>query len=117
VLEQAALAGFIAEGHFARHLRRMRVLYTERRAVLLEAAAGLPLETDSPPAAIHCIGWLPEGTEARDFARCALEAGLQLTPVSDFSIEPPEREGALLGYGGFNEADIRTALSKLAEIF
>lgn len=37
-VEQAALADFIIEGHFARHIRRMRALYAERQALLVEAA-------------------------------------------------------------------------------
>ncbi|HSB03201.1 MAG TPA: PLP-dependent aminotransferase family protein, partial [Anaerolineales bacterium] len=61
MLEQAVLADFMTEGHFARHLRHMRTLYAERRATLLKAAQDLPLELDSATAGIHCIGWLPEG--------------------------------------------------------
>lgn len=38
MLEQAVLADFLAEGHFARQVRRMRALYAERQACLLEAA-------------------------------------------------------------------------------
>ena len=34
---QEVLAEFIAEGHFARHIRRMRVLYNERRTALAES--------------------------------------------------------------------------------
>ena len=37
LITQAALADFITEGQFARHIRRMRALYLERRTVLLEA--------------------------------------------------------------------------------
>src|SRR5205085_6782222 len=37
ILEQVVLAQFIAADHFARHLRRMRVLYAERQAALVEA--------------------------------------------------------------------------------
>ena len=38
LLDQAALCDFITEGHFARHIRRMRELYSERLAVFLEAS-------------------------------------------------------------------------------
>ena len=37
VLEQRVVASFMAEGHFARHLRRMRSLYAARRDALAEA--------------------------------------------------------------------------------
>ncbi len=35
-LYQAAMADFIREGHFARHIRRMRMLYIQRRTALVE---------------------------------------------------------------------------------
>ncbi|MGH7495260.1 MAG: hypothetical protein ACREOO_23055 [bacterium] len=55
MLEQLALTDFIVEGHFARHLRRMRTLYTERRAALLSTASGLALKIHAPDAGLHCI--------------------------------------------------------------
>ena len=61
-VEQAVLAAFIAEGHFARHVRRVRVLYAERQSALVEAAArelsGL-LDVRSTEAGMHLVGWLP----------------------------------------------------------
>ena len=41
VLDQTVLADFLVEGHFARHLRRMRVAYRERLEALTAAAAAL----------------------------------------------------------------------------
>jgi GntR family transcriptional regulator/MocR family aminotransferase len=38
VFEQAVLAEFLHEGHFARHIRWMRQMYGERQAVLIDAA-------------------------------------------------------------------------------
>jgi DNA-binding transcriptional MocR family regulator len=56
-LDQAALADFIVDGHFARHIRRMRELYAERQAVLVEAAtdelAGV-LDVSAAEAGMHC---------------------------------------------------------------
>jgi GntR family transcriptional regulator/MocR family aminotransferase len=69
VLEQAVLADFITEGHFARHVRRMRALYAERQQTLLKA--GLSelndlLEIEPSEAGMHLIGWLPEGVERQE---------------------------------------------------
>jgi GntR family transcriptional regulator/MocR family aminotransferase len=88
MLEQAVLADFMIEGHFRRHVRRMRALYAERRSALLEAASKLPLEIHSPEAGIHCVGWLPDGMDDLAVARRAADYDLQLTLVSSFSIEP-----------------------------
>ena len=57
------LAHFINEGHFARHIRKMRALYQERQAPLVEAASreldGL-LEMNAVEDGLHLIGWLPD---------------------------------------------------------
>ena len=114
LLEQAVLTDFIVEGHFLRHLRRMRSLYAARRAALIEAARALPLEIDSPPAGIHCIGWLPDGMDDRALVHRARALGLELWPVSDFCVEPLARAGLLLGFGGYDLPDLHAAIRKLA---
>ena len=116
ILEQAVLAEFMIKGHFVRHLRRMRTLYAERRAALLKAAAELPLELDSPEAGIHCIGWLPDGIDDRELASRAPNYDLDLTPVSNFSLEPLPRKGLLLGYGGFNGQTIKDGVQRLGAL-
>jgi GntR family transcriptional regulator/MocR family aminotransferase len=55
-LEQGALAEFIGQGHFNRHLRHMRDLYAERRSTLLTSLAKLPLELYASETGMHCIG-------------------------------------------------------------
>ena len=114
MLEQSVLTDFIVEGHFARHLRRMRMLYAERRKALIRAASGLPLEVYSPEAGIHCIGWLPKGMDDLALIRRAANYDLDLWPVSYFCIEPLARKGLLLGYGGYSIAKIKDGIRKLA---
>jgi GntR family transcriptional regulator / MocR family aminotransferase len=116
MLEQAVLTDFITEGHFTRHLRRMRTLYAERRSALLEAAKGLPLEIHSPEAGIHCVGWLPAGMDDLSVARKAADFDLELTPVSNFAIEPLARKGLLLGYGGYSVQEIKDGARRLGTL-
>jgi GntR family transcriptional regulator/MocR family aminotransferase len=116
MLEQAVLADFMLEGHFTRHLRRMRTLYAERRSALLEAARELPLEIDSAEAGIHCIGWLPEAMNDLTLVDRAAGYDLNLTPISSFSIEPLPRTGLLLGYGGFNIQEIQQGVQRLGAL-
>jgi len=116
MLEQAVLADFMIEGHFRRHLRRMRALYAERRGALLEAASELPLEIHSPEAGIHCVGWLPDGMDDLSLASRAADFDLDLTPVSNFSIEPLPRGGLLLGYGGFGAQEINDGVRRLGAL-
>jgi len=116
MLEQAVLADFMIEGHFTRHLRRMRTLYAERRRALLEAARGLPLEIVSAEAGIHCIGWLSDGMDDLAVAKKAIDYDLNLTPISSFNMEPLPRKGLLLGYGGFDVQEIREGVQRLGAL-
>jgi GntR family transcriptional regulator / MocR family aminotransferase len=114
ILEQTVLCDFIVEGHFIRHLRRMRTLYAVRRAALIEAARRLPLEIYSPEAGIHCVGWLPKGMDDRSLVRRGTELGLDLWSISNFCMKPLGRKGLLLGYGGYSIPKIRDGLRRLA---
>jgi GntR family transcriptional regulator/MocR family aminotransferase len=116
ILEQMALTDFINEGHFARHLRRMRSLYSERRGLLLDALRKLPLEVESPEAGLHCIGWLPKGVREETVIRHAPAHELDLSPVSAFCIEPYHRQGILLGYAAFSAAELRSGVRRLKEL-
>ena len=77
LLDQAVLCDFISEGHFGRHIRRMREVYAERLSVLLEAArvelAGL-LEISDIEAGLQTVGWLGSGIDDRSAARAAARA-------------------------------------------
>ncbi len=116
LMEQAVLADFMTEGHFRRHLRRMRTLYAERRLALLEAAQKLPLEMDSAEAGIQCVGWLPDGMDDLTVVNKAADYDLRLTPISSFSIEPLARKGLLLGYGGFSVQEIKAGVKRLGAL-
>jgi len=113
ILEQAVLTDFIVEGHLARHLRRMRSLYAERRAALLEVARELPLEIHPPETGIHCVGWLPDGMDDLSLAREAAEHGVDLVPVSNFSIQPLARKGIILGYSEFSVEQIKDGIRRI----
>jgi GntR family transcriptional regulator / MocR family aminotransferase len=118
-IEQAILAEFIAERHFARHIRRMRALYEERQQILVEEARkyfkGM-LDVAPAEAGMHLIGWLPEGIGDREVSRRAAEAELNLAPVSAYCISQKLRGGLLLGYTAFNGKQIRQGVKKLAQV-
>jgi GntR family transcriptional regulator/MocR family aminotransferase len=117
-IEQAVLADFINEGHFARHIRRMRALYAERQAILLDAAArelaGL-LELKPDPAGIHLVGRLPAGVDDGDASRAAAAHGIDVQPLSSFHLKHGGRGGILLGYAAYDERQIRHGIRKLAD--
>jgi GntR family transcriptional regulator / MocR family aminotransferase len=116
-VEQAVLATFITEGHFARHIRRTRILYAERQAALLEAAArelGSLLEIGPAQAGMHLIGYLPEGIDDQAVSRTAAEFGIDAPALSSYALIPQPRGGLLLGYTAFTQSDIRQGVYLLA---
>ncbi|HSV30065.1 MAG TPA: PLP-dependent aminotransferase family protein, partial [Candidatus Omnitrophota bacterium] len=80
-LTQAAMADFMAEGLFARHLKRMRTLYAARRDAFAQACgrhlAGIGTIVPGE-AGLHSVLWLPEGSDDRAFAAKAAAAGLEV---------------------------------------
>ncbi|MGO8948836.1 MAG: PLP-dependent aminotransferase family protein [Ktedonobacterales bacterium] len=119
LLEQMALSDFLAEGHFARHLRRMRRLYVERRETLideLQRTLGDILDIAVPEAGMHLVAWLPPGDDDRTVAVQAAACGLEVAAISRFSLQPKERGGLILGYSGASRAELRAAVRKLATV-
>ena len=118
-MAQAVLAEFMAQGHFARHLRRMRHLYAERQEVLVRAASrdlkGL-LEVPASDGGMHLIGWLDEGIDDRAVARRVAAGGIVTMPLSALASRPLRRGGLLLGYTGIDARAIREGVRRLAEI-
>jgi GntR family transcriptional regulator/MocR family aminotransferase len=118
VVDQAVVADFLEEGHFARHLRRMRALYAERQQVLVEAArrelAGA-LDVPPDPAGMHLVGWLPPGADDVDAAGRAARHGVVVDALSPYCMEPPERPAVLLGYAAVRTPAIRLGVTRLAE--
>lgn len=117
-LDQAVLADFIAEGHFVRHIRRMRTLYAHRQQVLLEAAqqelTGL-LKVSPHEAGMHLVGWLPPGLDDRVVSRMAALKNVDVQPLSAFSLCGTTRPGLLLGYTCFTDDEIREGVRRLAQ--
>jgi GntR family transcriptional regulator / MocR family aminotransferase len=117
ILEQMALADFITEGHFIRHIRRMHTRYTERRAALIAALANEPgemIEVHAPEAGMHLVGWLPPHMDDSTVAQQAATYGVEVMPVSMFSSESMHRGGLVLGYAAVNEQEIRDGVHRLA---
>ena len=119
LVEQAALADFISEGHLASHIRRMRALYLERRDFMREAirreCEGL-LEVQDTEAGMHFVAWLLDGVDDALVSREAAKHGLNVTPVSAFALKPIGRAGLLLGFAGFPKPVIRKGIEELAKV-
>ena len=118
LVAQTTLAAFIAEGHLARHVRRMRRIYGERRRALLEGVAEAPEGwlTPYPSAAgLHLSLRLPEGADPRALLSAAAELGVGAYPLSQFSLGGVAPAGVALGYGALAEDDVRLGARALAQ--
>jgi len=117
LLEQIVLSDFIAEGHFGRHLRRMREIYAERLSVLLEEArlrlTGL-LEISSVEAGLQTVGRLCGGIDAESAAAAAIRHNLDVTPVARYAYTSPVPEALQLGFAALDLNEIRRGVRELA---
>jgi GntR family transcriptional regulator/MocR family aminotransferase len=117
VLEQMALADFMAEGHYARYVRKMRLLYRERRDALVDALRqelGDLLDVAVPEAGMHLVAWLRAGLSAEAVAVQAAAHGLQIPTMSRFSLRPLQRDGLMLGFAGADRDELRAGVHTLA---
>jgi len=112
-VDQAVLADFLSEGHFARHLRRVRAAYAERQECMVDRLhAHLPdvLEVSPDPAGMHLVAWLPDGVDDVAVAEACAEAGVSTPPLSYYSLEPPKRGALMLGYTGISVTQLKVAV-------
>ncbi len=112
---QEVLADFIEQGHFARHIRRMRTHYGELRQVLLEnlrATFGHSLDLIGDEAGMHLTLFLQKGQSDHEIAERAVPLNLSLWPLSRAYLRRP-RQGVILGFGGTSATEIPEAVRKL----
>ena len=119
LLEQAVLCDFIAEGHFARHIRRMRELYAERLSVLLECARQKladTLEISKVEAGLQTIGWLRPGFSADQVSQLAAARNVEVVPVNRYAFGRSRREAVVLGFAAVDPGELRRGVDALAQI-
>jgi GntR family transcriptional regulator / MocR family aminotransferase len=112
LLTQGVLAAFISEGHLARHLRKTRAIYDERRLAFLEEARILQDVLDFGPAraGMHVTGIFRKGVTLDDravAAECA-RAGIDVHPLSKYGAT--DRKGLVFGFAGASRAAARSGL-------
>lgn len=118
-IEQAVIADFLTGGHFARHVRRMRALYRERRDALVVAVRhemGDLASVTSAPTGMHLIAWLHPEADDRRVSRLAGEVGIDAPPLSLYGIETPRPPGLVLGYASLDERAIQESVRTLRDV-
>lgn len=115
---QATLAAFIADGHLAQHVRRMRVLYRRRRQALLAAIArhgGDLFTIRASDAGLHLVAEFRDGRDDRAASVAAQAAGLRVSPLSRQAVTR-KVSGLLLGFAAHDEAALDAAVQRLVSV-
>lgn len=119
LLGQAVTAAFIAEGHFARHLRRMRTLYASRRKALaaaLEATFGPRVLLEMEAGGLHLLARFPDGPDDGTLVRRSAAAGLAPTALSSLALAHDCGQGLLLGFTNVPEDAALGLAERLAAV-
>jgi GntR family transcriptional regulator/MocR family aminotransferase len=101
LLPQKILAQFLSEGHFYRHIKKMRTLYQQRRRMMLDA-----LQTCFPDVfdfeltdgGMHIVAFLPRGTQDAALAEIWQRHQLRVLPLSGWYMQTQKRYGLVIGY-------------------
>jgi GntR family transcriptional regulator/MocR family aminotransferase len=116
---QSVLEDFVSEGHFARHIRRMRTLYADRRRVLIDSICkelGLEMDVTGGQAGMHLSLALPKGIRDREIVARAAKQNLWLVPLSSCYLREASRQGFILGFGSATTQEIPGAVRKLGNL-
>jgi GntR family transcriptional regulator/MocR family aminotransferase len=115
--EQAALARFLADGLLARHLRRARSAYAERRQLVVDSVGSLlgdTVELVPSVAGLHVTARFRDpAIDDRAVVRAAQEHGILVDALSAYAADSGT-PGLVIGYGAADPASIRPGLERLA---
>jgi GntR family transcriptional regulator/MocR family aminotransferase len=115
-LDQAVLTEFINEGHFGRHLRKMRQAYSERSQMLAEEAnrrlSGL-LDVEHAQSGMRTVAWIKTDITEMVLTRRAEQLGLEVVPMSSFVRKYEQRPALMLGFAGCNASEIKRGVAVL----
>lgn len=101
LLPQKILAQFLSEGHFYRHIKKMRILYQQRRSMMLQALEhcfpGL-FQVERADGGMHIVAFLRRGTADRAIASLWAQHALFVRPLSAWYAQTQKRYGLVIGY-------------------
>lgn len=116
-IPQAILSRFMEEGHFGRHLRRMRMIYAERCDALVSAVErhldGV-LALPEIQAGLNTPAFLLNGMSSREASRRAAAENIEAWPLDRLTLRRRDLRGLLLGFAAFRPREIRAGVEALA---
>jgi GntR family transcriptional regulator/MocR family aminotransferase len=119
---QAALASFIDEGGFARHVRKMNATYRARHQLITTVLArDFADQLDVVPSAaglhVTAIARTASAEQLSAIVRRASDAGVEVQQLSAFALSRRALAGLVLGYGAIRTSHIEEGLSRLRSCF
>lgn len=118
-LSQAVVAAFMEEGHFAAHIRRMRLLYRDQRDELVAALKrrlAAELTVDAPDQGMHLVAFTRRGLSDTAIERAGREQGVVVRAMSRFYVAAFPRSALVLGFSGHPRKTIMPAVERLAQV-
>jgi GntR family transcriptional regulator / MocR family aminotransferase len=121
LVEQRAMACFMEQGHWERHIRRMRMVYKKKHDIMLrsvEACFGNRAVVVGQGAGLHIVIRLPETSHSEaEIIDIGRQKGIRLVQFSDFHVTGhPETVTLMLGFGGIIDSEIEQGITLLSQI-
>jgi GntR family transcriptional regulator/MocR family aminotransferase len=116
MLVQAAVAGFIRDGHLARHIRRVRRIYRDRRdhlITLLERRLGDVLAVVPSFYGMHVAAVARDGIDCEAASESLAARGIMIHSLARYFLGPAYRSGFIIGYGNADLGDLDAAIAGL----
>lgn len=118
ILEQLIVTRFIEEGHFLRHIRKMRLLYADRKNVLvglLKASLREYLQIIPSSSGMHLVCWLSDKIDADKLKKEIKSQKLIVSFISNFTVQSHMKPAITLGYTAFSKYKLKIAVEKLTK--
>jgi GntR family transcriptional regulator/MocR family aminotransferase len=115
---QAAVARFILDGHLARHIRRVRRIYRDRRELLLELLdqrLGQQLRVIPSFYGMHIAALAGRKTDCDAISRALSARGILIHSLDRYFVGPPTQSGFVIAYAAADSHQLRLAVDALAD--
>ncbi|MEW9209263.1 PLP-dependent aminotransferase family protein [Citrobacter sp. wls710] len=118
-LEQAVMANFIEDGHYASHVRRVRKACYERRAALVNAIQEYLADkmiVQPSDSGVHIVCWLQNGLTGNEVEEKARVLGMGILSLGRYYQGDITRQGILIGFANHPAEAIVDGIRRLAQV-
>lgn len=123
LVEQLTTARFMADGQLTKQIRKTRKIYARKNQLLLEqlqAVMGDSIRILGKETGLHVLLEVITSKDSTVLTQAAASIGIKVTPLTDYSLNPPKQTGhplVILGYGGIHTDQIAPAIQQLSQVW